>query len=47
MVKVYYDEGYVIMAKEEIDEFLNWATENDIPYKIEDAETGALIDARA
>ena len=45
MFKVYYDGGYVYVAKEEMDEFLKWANTNGVPYKIVDAESGALIDA--
>ena len=46
MFKVYYDGGYVYVAKEEMDDFLKWANENGVSYKITDAETGALIDER-
>ena len=47
MFKVYYDGGFVFVAKEEMDEFVKWANENGVPYKIVEAESSALIDARS
>ena len=43
MYKVYYEDCIEYMDREKLNKFVEWATANDIPFKILDALTESLI----